>query len=159
MQKGINEDWLSFWLAMFLFALSLLSFADINVFGWVVSNKVWTDLGKSIAPLSIKTISGVTSLVLTFIFLLAAMSVCAWLLKANIGKFMVGFTFVFWLSYICWVLGHNAYIAATDAGKAGVPWSLKLTGEAGFIVALIVGLFIGNFMPGIRQLYQRGGPA
>ncbi len=150
-QKGLNEDWLSFWLAMFLFALSLLSFADINVFGWVISNKVWTDLGKSIAPLSVKTISGVTSLVLTFVFLLVVMSVCAWLLKANIGKFMVGFTFVFWLSYICWVLGHNAYIAATDAGKAGVPWSLKLTGEAGFIVALIVGLFIGNFMPGFAN--------
>ncbi len=150
-RKGLNEDWLSFWLAMFLFALSLLSFADINIFGWVVSNKVWTDIGKAIAPVSAKGISGLASLVLTFVFLLVVMSVCAWLLKANVRKFMIGFTIVFWLSYACWVAGSYAYIAATDAGKAGVPWSLKLTGESGFIIALLVGLFIGNFMPGFAN--------
>ena len=43
--------------------------------------------------------------------------------------------------------GHFAYIAATDAAKAGIGWSLRLTGEAGFIVALIVGLIVGNFFP------------
>ena len=153
-QKGLNEDWLSFWLAMFLFALSLLSFAGVNVFGWVVSNKVWTDLGKSIAPLAVKEMSGVTSLVLTFVFLLVVMSVCARLLKANVGRFMIGFTIIFWLSYACWVIGHFAYIAATDAAKAGVPWSLKLTGEAGFIVALIVGLIIGNFFTGFADFLK-----
>ena len=31
--------------------------------------------------------------------------------------------------------------------KFGIGWSLKLTGEAGFIVALIVGLIVGNFFP------------
>src|SRR5262249_49577602 len=31
----------------------------------------------------------------------------------------------------------------------GITWSLGLTGEAGFIVALLVGLLVGNFMPGL----------
>ena len=68
-------------------------------------------------------------------------------LKVNLGRFMLGFTLVFWIGYGCWLLGHFAYIAATDAAKSGIGWSLKLTGEAGFIVALIVGLIVGNFFP------------
>src|SRR5438067_6179660 len=30
----------------------------------------------------------------------------------------------------------------------GISWSLKLTSEGGFIVALLAGLFVGNFLPG-----------
>jgi len=196
---GISEDWLAFWLAMFIFALSLLSFAGVNVFGWAISTKVWTDLSKAMTPVSSKLqplkgeitkiednkvtvkkadgkeetvtvkdasafkvgdtyerkgLSGFTSIVLTYIFLLVLMSIGAALLRANVGKFAVGFTIIFWLSYACWLVGHYAYIAATDAKKAGVPWSLKLTGEAGFIVALLVGLFIGNFMPGLTNFLK-----
>src|SRR5256712_5469549 len=32
--------------------------------------------------------------------------------------------------------------------KFGIGWSLKLTNEGGFIIALLVGLAIGNFLPG-----------
>lgn len=196
---GISEDWLAFWLAMFVFALSLLSFAGVNVFGWVTTTKVWTDLSKAMTPVSSKLqplkgeitkieenkvtikkadgkeetitvkdtstlkvgdtyerkgLSGFTSLILTYIFLLVLMSIGAALLKANVGKFAVGFTIIFWLSYTCWLIGHYAYFAATDAKKAGVPWSLKLTGEAGYIVALLVGLFIGNFVPGLANFIK-----
>jgi len=61
---------------------------------------------------------------------------------------------VFWVSYICWVAGHYAYIAATpDKLKAfGITWSLNLTGEAGYIIALIAGLIVGNFFPGFTRV-------
>ncbi|MDH4230850.1 MAG: YeiH family protein [Nitrospirota bacterium] len=94
-----------------------------------------------------KGISGFMSLVLTYLFMTLVMTVGAAALRANVGKFILSFTIVFWISYACWLIGHYAYIAATDAKKAGVPWSLKLTGEAGFIVALIAGLAVGNFFP------------
>ena len=35
--------------------------------------------------------------------------------------------------------------------KFGVSWSLRLTYEGGFIVALIAGLIVGNFMPGFAE--------
>src|SRR5205807_1413712 len=35
--------------------------------------------------------------------------------------------------------------------KFGVSWSLKLTSEGGFIVALLGGLFVGNFLPGFAD--------
>jgi uncharacterized membrane protein YadS len=67
----------------------------------------------------------------------------------DVGRFVRGFTLVFWISYICWLMGHYAYIAATpDKLKSfGIPWSLNLTGEAGYILALIAGLIVGNFFP------------
>jgi len=96
-----------------------------------------------------KGISGGVSLFLTYLFMLIIMSIGAKFLNANIGKFALGFTIIFWLSYLCWFLGNNAYIAATkdklEAFK--IPWSLSLTGESGFIIALIAGLIIGNFFP------------
>jgi uncharacterized membrane protein YadS len=38
-----------------------------------------------------------------------------------------------------------------DMQKFGVSWSLRLTNEGGYIVALIGGLVIGNFLPGFAD--------
>lgn len=191
-KKGINEDWLSLWLGIFIFILSLFVFVDWDVLGWGITTKEWTDPLKAMSPVSknyasikgeitkidgrnitikkadgkedtIKAdstaglyvggtyekrgISGFTSLFLTYLFMLAVMTAGAVALRSNIYRFIIGFTVVFWLSYGCWLIGHYAYIAATDAKKAGIPWSLKLTGEAGFIVALLAGLAVGNLFP------------
>jgi len=72
-------------------------------------------------------------------------------LGANVKPFMKGFTVVFALSYLCWFAGSWAYIAATPDKRAAlkIGWSLNLTNESGFIIALLVGLIIGNFMPGV----------
>lgn len=93
---------------------------------------------------------GITALFLTYLFMLAVTQVGAIAMGAQVGRFMLGFTLVFWIGYACWLLGHWAYIAATDAGKMGIGWSLRLTGEAGFIVALVAGLIVGNFFPDWR---------
>ena len=98
-------------------------------------------------------LSGMTSLFLTFVAMLMLMSIGAALLKTDVVKFAIGFTVVFWISYLCWFVGHYAYIAATQDKWAAykIPWSLSLTGESGFIVALISGLVVGNFFPKISE--------
>ncbi|MEW5805003.1 MAG: putative sulfate exporter family transporter [bacterium] len=191
-KQGISEDWLSLWLGLFIFVLSLFAFSGTDILGWGISTKAWTDISKATAPVSKKFqplkgeitkidgqkltikktdkkeetitvkdtaglkvgdkyeksgMSGFTSLLLTYLFMLAVMAVGAAALRVNIGRFIIGFTIVFWISYACWLIGHYAYIAATDASKFKIPWSLKLTGESGFIVALIAGLVVGNFFP------------
>lgn len=101
-----------------------------------------------------KGLSGFMSLAYTYLFLLVVMTTGAVALKADVGKFIFGFTVVFWVSYICWIIGSYANIAVTtppDMKKFGISWSLKLTAEAGFIVALIAGLIVGNFFPGIGK--------
>lgn len=95
-----------------------------------------------------KGISGLVSLILTYFFFTIILAICAYFLGVNVGKFIIGFFFVFWLSYLCWFIGHYVYFAATDPAKYNIPWSLKLTGEGGFIFALALGLIIGNlFIP------------
>lgn len=195
----IGEDWLAFLIAIVIFAISLLSYTGVDIFGWAVSTKEWTTLSKAITPtsssyvplkgqitkidgnkvtlkkadgkeevLTLKDVSGLkvgdtyqrpgisgfVSLLFTYLFMLVILTIGAALLRAHIGKFIIGFTIIFWVSYGCWLIGHNAYLAATNAQKAGVPWSLKLTGEAGFIVALLAGLIVGNFIPGLANFIK-----
>src|SRR3989442_302062 len=59
-------------------------------------------------------------------------------------RFAAGFSVILWASYLCWLAGNNAYVAATPDKRAGfgIGWSLSLTGEAGFIVALAAEAFL-----------------
>jgi uncharacterized membrane protein YadS len=113
---------------------------------------VWMDFTKSIAPAS-KAYAGlnpIASIILTFFAVLSILIVGAKALGYDLKKFIYGFTIIFWVTYLCTVLGHYAVIAAqtpAEIKKFGLDWSLKLTGEAGLILALLVGLFFGNFMP------------
>jgi uncharacterized membrane protein YadS len=151
--KAVSEDWLSVWIGLLIFVLSLGVFVGADLLGWGVTTAVWTDLGRALAPVSkaYAGLGGVASLVATYLFLLVVMTVGAAALRVGIGKFILGFTFVFWASYACWIIGSWAYIAATtDKLKAfGISWSLSLTAEAGFLVALVAGLIVGNFFPGL----------
>jgi len=71
-------------------------------------------------------------------------------LRADVKKFALAFTAVFWIAYASWVVGSYANFAAAspdDMRKLGVSWSLRLTNEGGFIFALLAGLIIANFFP------------
>jgi uncharacterized membrane protein YadS len=100
-----------------------------------------------------KGMSGMMSLILTYVSMLVLMCIGAALLKTDVVKFAIGFTVVFWISYLCWFAGHYAYIAATQDKWAAykISWSLSLTGESGFIIALIAGLVVGNFFPKLAE--------
>jgi uncharacterized membrane protein YadS len=149
--KGVSEDWLSVWIGLAIFVLSLGPLVGADVLGWGVTTAVWTDPSKALAPVSkaYGGLSGVGSLIVTYVVLLVLLTGGATLLRASVGKFIGGFTVVFWASYLCWIIGSWAYIAATsDRLKAfGISWSLSLTAEAGFLVALIAGLAVGNLFP------------
>jgi uncharacterized membrane protein YadS len=197
--KGLSEDWLSLWLGLFIFVLSLGVFAGSDILGWGINTSVWIDSAKAMSPVSksykplkgeitkiegqkltIKKadgkedtitvqestaalkvgdkyekagMSGFMALLLTYLAMLVIMSVGAVLLKTDVVKFAIGFTVIFWISYACWFCGHFAYIAATknQLGNFKIPWSLSLTGESGFILALIAGLIVGNFFPAISE--------
>lgn len=153
-----NEDWWALWIGLFVFVVSLGTFLGADLLGWGVATRVWTDIGKSMGAVSkaYAGLPGFLALVFTYLFMLVIMSVGAKALKFNMKEFAIGFTVIFWVSYACWLIGNNAYIAATpnqrDAFK--LSWSLGLTGEAGFIVALLVGLILGNFFPGVTAFLK-----
>jgi uncharacterized membrane protein YadS len=155
-KKGISEDWLSLWIGLAVFVLGLGVFIGWDILGWGIRTNVWIDLSKALTPVSAayKALPGIGSLFFTYLFLLVIMLIGARALGARLGKFILGFTLVFWISYLCWLVGHYAHIAATPdiLQKFNITWSLHLTGEAGFIVALVAGLIVGNFFPGFAAI-------
>jgi uncharacterized membrane protein YadS len=151
-KKGISEDWLSVCIGLIIFVLSLGVFVGHDILGWAVSTGIWTNISKALSPVSsaYKDLGGLGALFITYIALTFIMTLGAMALRADAKKFIAGFTVVFWISYACWILGSWANIAVTtppDMQKFGITWSLRLTPEAGFIVALVVGLLLGNLFP------------
>ncbi len=148
----LTEDVLALILGLAVFALAIASAAGVDLLGWVVATSVWTDAGKALAPLSkaYAALGGIGALVSTYVALLVALSAGAWALGADVRRFALAFTIVFFIAYGSWILGswaNFAVVTPADAAKFGVSWSLKLTNEGGFIIALIAGLVIANFFP------------
>lgn len=150
------EDWWAVWIGLFVFLLSLGPIFGSDLLGWVVKAKAYTSVAKALAPIS-KTyaISGFTSLLLTYLFLLAITTIGAKAMGFKLGRFVAGFTIIFWLTYACIMIGEYAYIAATPDKRAGfnIPWSLGL-GEMGLVFAMILGLIIGNFFTGFAKFLE-----
>jgi uncharacterized membrane protein YadS len=157
---GFNEDWLAVCIGLFTFACALGLLFGADLMGWAVTTSVWTRPGKALATVSKSYIAlpGALALLATYLFLLIVLTVGAKLLGANPTRFATGFTMVFFLSYLCWFLGSWAYIAATPDKRQAlkIGWSLNLTNESGFIVALLVGLIIGNFLPRVYEFIKAG---
>lgn len=153
-----NEDWWAVWLGLFIFLLGLGPVFGSDLLGWVVKASTWIDISKAIAPISKAykgSMSGVTSLLLTYLFLLAVTTIGAAAMGSNVKRYIAGFTIIFWITYLCMIIGENAFIAATPDKqvKFGIPWSLSL-GEMGFIFAMIIGLIIGNFFTGFAKFLE-----
>jgi uncharacterized membrane protein YadS len=156
-KKGISEDWLSLWMGLFVFVLGLGMFVGLDLLGWGIKTNIWMDITKSLSPISgtLKGMPGLTCLFLTYLFMLFITETCAVAMGVDAGRFFLGFTLIFWISYGCFLLGNFAYFAANTPEMLksfGIGWALKLTGEGGFIFALVAGLIVGNFFPGFAKL-------
>jgi uncharacterized membrane protein YadS len=165
-----TEDWWAVWVGLLIIGLSLVGLQGFHALGFGVAPSEWLDIGKAIGPsaaASYPTLPGWGALLATYVFLLVALSVGATAMGWNVPKFAACFTVIFAVSYACVVIGHYAYIAATPdkilaagaepkPGKFAIPWSLGLTGEAGYILALIAGLVVGNFFPRVGHSLAAG---
>ncbi len=157
-QGRLSEDWLAVCGGVLIFALSLGIFCGVDLLGWGVKTQVWLHLAGALAPVSKSygALGGGVSLLATYIFLLLLTALGARVLRLPLAEFLGGFTAIFWISYACWIAGSYAHIAATpDKFKSlDIGWSLNLTSEAGFIIALIAGLVVGNLLPRFAQVIR-----
>src|SRR5437016_674700 len=148
----ISEDWLSVIIGLVIFVLALAVLANVDLIGWVVTTSVWSNFGQALGTAS-KTyapLGGAGALLATYVALLVVLSAAAVALKAEVKKFALAFTAVFWIAYASWVVGSYANFAAVtpaELQKFDISWSLRLTNEGGFIFALLAGLIIANVFP------------
>jgi uncharacterized membrane protein YadS len=148
----LTEDWLSVAIGVLVFALALFSLSGTDLLGWAITTSVYTNLTQALAPFAkgYAWLGGGASLLATYAALLVVLSIGVAALGADVRKFALAFTAVFAIAYASWVAGSYAYIAAVtpaEQQKFAIAWSLKLTNEGGFVVALLSGLVIANFFP------------
>src|SRR4029077_18006272 len=108
--RGLSEDWLSVWIGLLVFVLALAMLGGADILGWVVTASVWTDVSKALNPVSkgYSALGGVGALIATYVALLVVMTAGAAALKADLKRFALGFTAVFWISYLSWIAGSYA---------------------------------------------------
>jgi hypothetical protein len=152
----ISEDWLAVWIGLLVFGLGVSSLFGQDLLGWAVTTSVWTDITKALntASKTYAELGGLVALGLTYVALLVTLSLAAIALRTSVWRFALGFTVVFALAYASWIAGSYANFAVVtpaDQAKFGISWSLKLTNEGGFIIALVAGLIIANFFPSFAE--------
>ena len=152
--KAYNEDKVALIIGCFIFLLALGKFAGLDLLGWGLKMGMWVKSPLDCWSSASKgALPGVGALIASYVFIAAVMSVGIKLMKGNIGKFLYGFTCIFFIAIACYTVGANAYIAAnpTEIAKQGITWSLGLSTEAGLIVALVMGILLGNLTPGFAE--------
>ncbi len=150
---GWTEDKIALITGAFLFILAMLNLVGVDALGWVVKANTWIDPAKIFQATSkgYGFLNGTGSLLVTYVILAVILSIGVRALGDDIRKFVVGFTLIFFISYLCYSFGSFAYIAVTpdNLKSFNISWAMGLTGEAGYIVALVAGVLVGNFMPGL----------
>ncbi len=164
-----NEDWWAAWLGLFFFGLGLLSIWGLDVVGWIAKPKTWEfsnlihDFSWSkllkVSSKNYHNLHPLTSLFITYFVFLILTSIGAYFQKLNLKKYITGFTAIFFLTWLTWIIGHEAHLSAANATVKGhnyyqeynLSWGLQLGGGASFILALITGLAIGNFFKGFAN--------
>ncbi len=156
LRARLNEDWLAVVIGLLVFAASLFSIAGTDLLGWAVTTSVYADVSNALSPVAkaYAWLGGGGALIATYAALVIVLSAGVSTLGGDVRKFAVAFTAVFAIAYAAWILGSYAYIAAVtpaEQQKFGIAWSLKLTNEGGYVVALLFGLVIANFLPRLAE--------
>jgi hypothetical protein len=102
-QPWLTEDWLSVGIGLLIFVLALVALTGTDLLGWAVTTSVWVDPGQALSTVSksYAPLGGAGALIVTYLALLAVLSVAAAALKANVARFAVAFTVVFWIVPDC----------------------------------------------------------
>ncbi|MDY6856616.1 MAG: putative sulfate exporter family transporter [Thermodesulfobacteriota bacterium] len=144
-----TEDWWAVWIGLLFVALGLFAASSgVDSTGWIVKFSKWAGITESFKASHKGLLSPGASLILSYIVFTLATCIGARFMRWDVKRYLIAWTILFWLTVIFYIAGQNAHIAATslERGKYGIDWSLSL-GGAYYIIALIAGLFIGNFTP------------
>src|SRR5439155_12849290 len=97
----ITEDWLSVAVGLFILALALSGLAGADLLGWTVTTAMWTEPGKALGTVSrsYASLGGASAFILTYLALLVVLSAGVAALKADVKRFAVTFSALFWIAY------------------------------------------------------------
>ncbi|MEJ2314287.1 MAG: putative sulfate exporter family transporter [Nitrospirota bacterium] len=166
-----QEDWWAVWLGVGFFFLSLMNIYGLDLVGWMVYPTKWVlsppeggkgaisgafyALGKKYSATSKEFYAGLGWWSIIWSYVIFGIGTClgAAFMRWNMKKFFAGWTIIYFLTIATWFIGHHGFIAASslDMKKYGLGFALSLGGGGSFILALIIGLIIGNFFKGFAS--------
>jgi len=167
-----TEDWWAVWLGLIMFLAGLASLGGWDLVGWMVQYEtwVWGDFSCSVNGggdctwLRMTGYEGwhpLVGLAVTYAIFTLLTCVGAAAQGLDVPRFFWGWTFLFVLAWLAWIVGHEAHFAATvnEFEDYGIDWGLSLGGGFSYILALAIGLIIGNFIKPLAQfLYEAAKP-
>jgi uncharacterized membrane protein YadS len=162
-----TEDWWSVWIGLALYAAALASLAGVDLVGWMPRPKLWewTDVvgafqwSKLFAPAgaSYAAWHPLASWLAAYVVFAGVFTLGARVLGLETRRFLLGFTALYALTWLAWIGGNELHLTAADAivdGRnpyrdAGLSWGLQLGEGSTLMLALLIGLAIGNFGKGL----------
>src|SRR5882672_6779078 len=162
-----TEDWWSVWIGLALYAASLASLAGADLVGWMPRPRTWewTDLTQAFAWSKLFAPAGaayvawhpLASWLTAYVVLTALLAIGARCQRVDVGRFVAGFSVLYALTWVAWLAGNELHLTTVDATvdgrnryrEAALSWGLKLGEGAPYLLALGVGLIIGNFAKGL----------
>jgi uncharacterized membrane protein YadS len=162
-----SEDWWSVWIGLAIFAASLAALAGLDLVGWMARPRLWewTDLVSDLELAKLFAAAGAAymdwhpalSLLATYAVFTALFAVGAHFLALDVRRFVLGFTALFAITWLAWLLGGELHLTMVDAAVGGrnryreaeLSWGLQLGEGAPYLLALAAGLAIGNLAKGL----------
>ena len=167
-----SEDWWAVWLGLIMFFAGLMTIWGVDLVGWMTKLNTW-ELSHLLADFSwsklLKPASKsygelhpLLSLFSTYLVFAGLSSIGAYFQRLDVLRFLKGFTFLFIVTWTCWIVGHEAHFKAVDAVVKGknyfevydLSWGLQLGGGFSYMLALAVGLLIGNVFKGLAHFLK-----
>lgn len=151
------EDLAALILGLGLVGLALPAAWGVDLLGWSAAVQVWIDPTALAKPIGAWKLSLAATLSLTWLAWVAVSWAAIRLTRGPIGVSGLAILgLLLAVVLVCWILGHHGWLAATarDRAKLKLDHSLGLTGEAGYLVALALGLALGNFFPSVVARFQ-----
>jgi uncharacterized membrane protein YadS len=158
-----TEDWWSVWIGLALFAAGLFSLAGADLVGWMPRTRLWewTDVAgtfawsKLLAPAGAgySTWHPLAAWLAAYVLFAGMFTLGAYFQGVSPRRFLYGFTVLFVLTWLAWLGGNELHLTAADAAvdgrnpyrDAGLTWGLQLGEGSTLMLALLIGLTIGNF--------------
>jgi uncharacterized membrane protein YadS len=168
-----TEDWWSVWVGLALYVAGLASLAGLDLLTWMARPRAWewTDVVGDFGWSKLIATSGgwqpIAAWLVTYVVFAALFTFGAYWQRLNVARFLGGFTVLFLLTWLAWVVGNEMHLTMVDAvvdgrnryRESGLSWGLQLGEGAPYLLALIIGLVIGNFAKGFAaQLAEAAKP-
>jgi len=127
-----TEDWWAVWLGLIMFAAGLLTIWGVDIVGWMTKTKTWEwdafwtgpSFDKLLTAAHVKPkqayagLGGFASLLITYVVFTALTCIGAYFQKLDVKKFFIGFTCIYFITWVAWMAGNEAHFKALKTSQS-----------------------------------------